>query len=63
MKQSIIGFGLCLLLVSMAGNVAMYNGYLIDKTKLQITVCTAVAEAVKQAEEDAELPNAIEELK
>jgi hypothetical protein len=59
MKNTLIGFGLCLLVVSVAANVAMYKGYLIDKTKLQITICTAVSEAVARAEDDSALVDAI----
>lgn len=50
-----------LLYVSMIGNFALYNGYLIDKTKLQVTVCTAISQAVIDSQEDAALTNAIVE--
>jgi hypothetical protein len=50
-----------LLYVSLVGNFSLYNGYLIDKSKLHITVCTAISQAVVESQEDYALTNAIEE--
>ncbi len=49
-----------LLYVSLALNAAMYQGYLINKAKLQVTVCTAIEDAVATYQEDMALPNAID---
>jgi ABC-type transporter Mla maintaining outer membrane lipid asymmetry permease subunit MlaE len=60
LNNMLYGFILCALLASISANIAMYQGYLIDKTKLQVTVCTAVQEAVSNYSDDMALPNAID---
>jgi hypothetical protein len=44
------GFIICALLASATANIAMYNGYLINKSKLSVTVCTAIADAVSNSQ-------------
>lgn len=41
-----------LLYISLAGNVALYNGLLVDKEKLKLTVSPEIVTAYQQYKED-----------